>query len=190
MERNHRNHIYIFSTSECIEKSVLLQWKSSKVQVAQVNHVRWRSVLHMMTWWKFWAATYGSYGSCQVIDSPQIALHSCCKMRFWRLTSYYFILYHVILHFIHFYPTCTWYVKKQKTASSRVKTPVSPEGKDPHRTGRKLDLLVQKGPAKAAVKNNQSTRSTQLNLSALNSEKPEDLKIWEKKVLIRQQTTF
>ena len=41
-------------------------------------------------------------------------------------------------------PTLTF---KKKTAFFVASRPVSPEGKDPHRTGRKLDLLVQKGPA-------------------------------------------
>ena len=54
---------------------------------------RWHQGFEGLTCGKFWAATYGSYGSCQVIDSPQIAFHSCCKMRFWRLTSYIISFY-------------------------------------------------------------------------------------------------
>ena len=74
--------------------------------------------------------------------------------------------------------------KKKKTASSRrVKTRLA-WGQGPSSYWTKTWFACSKRTCpKAAVKNNQSTRSTQLNLSALNSD---DLKIWEKKCLIQK----
>lgn len=89
---------------------------------------RWHQGFEGLTCGKFWAATYGSYGSCQVIDSPQIALHSCCKMRFWRLTCMLFhfischIAFHTLLSYLHLICLQTfrpWLSKKKTLFSSR-----------------------------------------------------------------------